>query len=64
MPITPPLGIGATDAVWVGSLMLLGVPQETALALAIGMRMHQMVSIGIEGGIGLSAIGLRRSAVH
>jgi len=59
-PVTPPLGIGATDAIWVGSLMMLGVSAEAALPLTVGMRLHQMVSVAIEGSIGLVAMNWQR----
>jgi uncharacterized membrane protein YbhN (UPF0104 family) len=53
VPITPPLGLGATDAVWAGSLMIMQVPMEAALVLALGMRIHQMLSAVVDGSIGL-----------
>lgn len=53
LPIRAPLGLGTGDTIWAAVLMLLHVAVPTAVALAIGVRVVQMLLVGIDGGVGL-----------
>ncbi|MBL27015.1 MAG: hypothetical protein CMM50_05620 [Rhodospirillaceae bacterium] len=49
LPIRAPLGLGTSDAVWVGMLMLVGLNEQEALLGAIAVRVMQTITIGVEG---------------
>jgi uncharacterized membrane protein YbhN (UPF0104 family) len=53
LPIRAPLGLGTGDAMWAGSLALMGVEAGEAVALALGLRVVQLLVTGIDGLLGL-----------
>ena len=53
LPIRTPLGLGTGDVAWTGVFVLLGMDIDAAVALALGMRLVQMLLIGLDGAIGL-----------
>jgi uncharacterized membrane protein YbhN (UPF0104 family) len=58
LPVRGPLGLGTGDATWVAALILFDIPAPEAIALALGVRLIQMLITGLEGGVGF-ALSLR-----
>ena len=56
--LRPPLGLGTVDAIWVGSLVMVGVELGTAVSLALGIRLVQMLLVLSDGGAGLVILGI------
>jgi uncharacterized membrane protein YbhN (UPF0104 family) len=54
LPIRSALGLGTGDALWAGALMLTGLDLTSAVALTLGVRLVQMVLVGLDGGLGLT----------
>jgi uncharacterized membrane protein YbhN (UPF0104 family) len=48
LPIRAPLGIGTVDLTWAGLLMAFGVDQQTAISLALGVRLVQTLLVIID----------------
>jgi uncharacterized membrane protein YbhN (UPF0104 family) len=53
LPIRAPLGIGTGEAAWAGVLVVFGTPLSMAIALAIGVRLIQMLLVGVDGLLGM-----------
>lgn len=56
LPIHAPLGIGTGDAVWTGVMVLVGVDVDTALPLAIGIRLTSLASLLVESLLGAAIL--------
>jgi len=52
LPIRAPLAIGTGDAAWVGALALMGLPVSSAAAIALGIRLVQMLLVFLDGAVG------------
>ena len=61
LPIRPPLALGTGDAAWAGTLVLLGVGTAEAIALALGVRLVQMLVTAMDGCIGVAVPTIDRS---
>ena len=60
LPIRPPLGIGTSDVIWVGTLVLFGVSLESAVSLNIALRLYQIFILLIDGVVGTTILGQKR----
>lgn len=60
LPINPPMGIGAGEAVWTGLMVLFGVDPSEAIALAITIRVLIILTACAEGLLGLTLLATRR----
>lgn len=52
IPINAPLAVGTGEIIWVGAMMIAGLPLETAIPLAISIRVSTVSVLIIEGVLG------------
>lgn len=52
IPVNAPLGVGTGEVMWSAAMVLVGVPLETAVPLAIGVRISMLAMLIIEGALG------------